>query len=92
VTTRSPRVKVKNVGKSVHESGRRLEWYSSSPRVRSVVNLRVGGGLLLRELHVKPRIDVGRGVMSSLSLVDDGIAETTLTMTLHMQDKQFSMG
>jgi hypothetical protein len=74
----------------VPESGHRLEWYFSSPQVRSVVNLPVG--LLLRELLVKPRVDVGRGVMSLLSLADDGIAKTTLTMTLHMQDKQFSMG
>jgi hypothetical protein len=33
VTTRSPRVEADDVGKSVSESGYRLELYSRSPRV-----------------------------------------------------------
>jgi hypothetical protein len=38
VTTRSPWVEVSNVGKSVTESGCRLQWYSSSPLSQ------IGGG------------------------------------------------
>jgi hypothetical protein len=60
----SPRVKFDDVVKGVPESDCRLEWYSSIPRVRSVVNLRVG--LLVREVQVEP-----------LSHADDNVVEVT---------------
>jgi hypothetical protein len=69
VMTRSPQVKVGKVGISVSELGRRLERYSSSPRVGSLVIHRVR--LPVGEVRVKP-----------LSHTSDGAAETTLTVTL----------
>jgi hypothetical protein len=67
MTMRSPRVEVGDVDKSVHKSGCWLEWYSSSPRAWSVVNLRVGS--LVREVRAKPPSHVG-----------DGAAEPMLTV------------
>jgi hypothetical protein len=57
VMTRSSRVEVGDVGRSVPELGCQLEWYSWSPRVWSVVNLRVR--LLVGEVRTKPPSHAG---------------------------------
>jgi hypothetical protein len=59
VTTWSPQFKIGDVGSGITESGCRLEWYSSSPRAWSMVNLWVK--LRVEEVHVKPPSHAGDG-------------------------------
>jgi hypothetical protein len=63
----SPRFKIDDVGSRVPKSRCWLEWYSSSPKAWSVMNLRVGW--LVGEVCVKPP-----------SHANDGAADATLAM------------